>query len=59
MFAGLVILYFDAIRLNQNLPTNYHFYEHPEIYIPIIGMLIAFLGTSIFIINLRRGLSVI
>ena len=59
MTTGLIILYYDAYRLTQLFPTNYHFYEHPEIYVPIIGMAIAFFGISIFIFNFSKGKRVI
>ena len=55
MSIGLFILYYDGYRINLAHPRNYHFYEHPEIYIPIMGMLIAFFGTAIFIYNFKKG----
>jgi len=59
MAIGLIILYYDAYRLTQLFPTGYHYYEHPEIHIPIIGMIIAFTGTAIFIYNFSKGRKVI
>jgi hypothetical protein len=59
MTVGLIILYYDAYTLTQLFPTNYHFYEHPEIYIPIVGMIVAFFGISIFIFNFSKGKKVI
>lgn len=55
MIAGLSVLFYDAYRINQLFPMNYRFYDHPEMYIPIVGMFVAFLGTAIFIINFRQG----
>ena len=40
-------------------PVNYVFYQHPEIYIPILGMIIAFVGTFLFIFNFVKGRTVI
>ena len=59
MISGLSILYYDAYRINQIFPVNYRFYEHPEIHIPIIGIIIAFVGTSVFIVNFIKGRKVI
>jgi len=59
MAIGMIILYVDGIRLTQTVPANYQFYEHPEIHIPIIGFIVAFLGTGIFIYNFRKGSNVI
>jgi len=59
MIVGLVILYYDSYRINQLYPTNYQFYNHPEIHIPLTAMAIAFFGTSVFIVNLRKGKKVI
>ncbi len=56
---GMIILYADGIRLTQTVPTGYQFYEHPEIHIPIIGFIIAFLGIGIFIYNFSKGRNVI
>ncbi len=59
MAIGMIILYADGIRLTQTVPVGYQFYEHPEIYIPIIGFIVAFLGMGIFIYNFRKGRNVI
>ena len=59
MAIGMIILYADGIRLTQTVPTGYQFYEHPELHIPIIGFIVAFLGMSIFIYNFRKGRNVI
>jgi len=59
MAIGMIILYADGIRLTQTVPVNYQFYEHPEIHIPIIGFIVAFLGMGIFIYNFRKGRNVI
>lgn len=59
MVVGMIILYADGIRLTQTVPIGYQFYEHPEIYIPIIGIIITFLGIAIFIYNFNKGRNVI
>jgi hypothetical protein len=59
MTIGMIILYADGISLTKTVQASYHFYEHPEIYIPIIGILIAFFGTAIFIYNFSKGRNVI
>jgi len=59
MAIGMIILYADGIKLTQTVPAGYQFYEHPEIHIPIIGFIIAFLGTGIFIYNFSKGRNVI
>ena len=59
MAVGMIILYVDAIILAQTVPIGYQFYEHPEIHIPIIGFIVAFLGIGIFIYNFRKGRNVI
>ena len=59
MVIGMIILYADGIRLTQTVPVGYQFYEHPEIHIPIIGIVIAFLGTALFIYNFSKGRNVI
>ena len=59
MVAGMIILYVDGIRLTQTVPSGYQFYEHPEIQIPIIGIVIAFFGATIFIYNFSKGRNVI
>ena len=59
MAAGMIILYADGIRLTQTVPVGYQFYEHPEIQIPIIGIIVAFFGTAIFIYNFSKGRNVI
>ena len=59
MVIGLAIVYYDSFRLIQTIPTGYQFYEHPEIHIPIIGMIIAFSGTGLFIYNFIKGRNVI
>ena len=56
---GMAILYADAIKLTQTVTAGYQFYEHPEIHIPIIGFIVAFLGTGIFIYNFSKGKNVI
>ena len=55
MISGLFLLFYDAYRINQLYPMDYRFYDHPEIYIPLMSMFIAFLGTAIFIINFKKG----
>ena len=57
--AGMILLFYDAYKINQLYPMNYAFYQHPEIYVPIIGMSIAFFGTFIFIFNFVKGRTVI
>jgi len=59
MVAGMIILYADGIKLTQTVSVGYQFYEHPEIQIPIIGIMIAFFGTTIFIYNFSKGRNVI
>ena len=59
MVVGMIILYADGTRLTQTVPVSYQFYEHPEIQIPIIGIMIAFFGTAIFIYNFSKGRNVI
>ena len=59
MAIGMIILYADGIQLTQTVPVGYQFYEHPEIHIPIIGFIIAFLGMGIFIYNFNKGRNVI
>ena len=59
MAIGMIILYVDGVRLTQIVPVGYQFYEHPEIHIPIIGFVVAFLGMGIFIYNFRKGRNVI
>ena len=59
MVAGMIILYADGIKLIQTVPVGHQFYEHPEIQIPIIGIIIAFFGTAIFIYNFSKGRNVI
>jgi len=59
MVAGMIILYVDGIRLTQTVPEDYQFYEHSEIQIPIIGIMVAFFGTAIFIYNFSKGRNVI
>jgi len=56
---GMIILYTDGIRLTQTVTIGYQFYEHPEIHIPIIGFIVAFLGMGIFIYNFSKGRNVI
>ena len=56
---GLSILYYDAYRINQMFPVGYQIHEHPEIHIVIIGMVITFLGTGIFIVNFSKGRRVV
>lgn len=55
MIAGMVRLFYDSYEINQKFPTNYRWYDHPEPIVPIIAMLVAFSGITIFIINFRRG----
>ena len=59
MVVGMMILYYDGIRLIPLVPAGYQFYEHPEIHIPIISMIIAFVGVGIFIYNFSKGVKVI
>ena len=59
MIIGMIILYADGIRLTQTVPIGYQFYEHPEIHIPIIGIIITFLGTFLFIYNFNKGRNII
>ncbi len=59
MTIGMIILYVDGVRLTQTVVAGYQFYEHPEIHIPIIGIIITFFGTSIFIYNFSKGRNVI
>jgi hypothetical protein len=59
MAIGMIILYVDGARLYLTVTVGYQFYEHPEIHIPIIGFIVAFLGMSIFIYNFRKGRNVI
>jgi len=59
MVTGMIILYADGIKLTQTVSVGYQFYEHPEIQIPIIGIMIAFFGTTIFIYNFSKGRNVI
>jgi len=59
MVTGMIILYVDGIRLASTVSVGYQFYEHPEIHIPIMGIIIAFLGTAIFIYNFSKGRNVI
>ena len=59
MVTGMLILYYDGIRLIPIVPIGYQFYEHPEIHIPIISMIMAFVGLGIFIYNFRKGEKVI
>ena len=54
MVIGMVILYYDRIRLIPIVPSGYQFYEHPEIYIPIISIIISFTGVGIFIYNFSK-----
>ena len=55
MVIGMMILYYDGIRLIPIVPSAYQFYEHPEIHIPIVSMLMAFVGIGIFIYNFSKG----
>ncbi|MEK0367423.1 MAG: hypothetical protein QQN45_05770 [Nitrosopumilus sp.] len=59
MVIGMIILYADGARLYLTVPAGYQFYEHPEIHIPIIGFIVAFLGTGIFIYNFSKERNVI
>ena len=59
MAIGMFFLFYDSYVINQMFPTNYHFYEHPEIHIPITAMLLAFSGTAIFIIHFKKGRNVL
>ena len=59
MTVGLIILYYDAYVLIQLFPTGYLFFDHPQVHVPIIGMLIAFGGTSVFIYNFSKGKKVV
>lgn len=59
MVMGMMILYYDGIRLISIVPSGYQFYEHSEIHIPIISMIVAFVGVGIFIYNFSKGGKVI
>ena len=59
MAIGMFFLFYDSYVINQMFPTNYHFYEHPQIHLPITAMLLAFSGTAIFIIHFKKGRNVI
>ena len=59
MVIGMIVLYYDGIRLIPIAPPGYQFYEHPEIYIPIISVIVAFAGVGIFIYNFSKGGKVI
>ena len=59
MISGLFFLFYDAYRINQLYPTDYRFYDHPDIYIPLTCMFVAFLGTAIFIINFKKGYKIL
>lgn len=55
MAMGLIVLYSDAFRLVQTVPSGYQYFEHPEIHVPIIGIAIAAAGTGVFIYNFLKG----
>lgn len=59
MIIGLGVLYYDGISLSQSVPAGYQYYEHPAIYIPIIFIIVAFVGVGIFIYNFSKGRNVI
>jgi hypothetical protein len=59
MGLGMLILYADGLKLKMTVSAGYQFYEHPEIHIPIIGFIVTFLGTAIFIYNFSKGRNII
>ncbi len=59
MVIGMVILYYDGMSLISIVPSGYQFYEHPKIYVPIISMIVSFVGVGIFIYNFSKGGKVI
>ena len=59
MVIGLGVLYYDGIKLIQEVPVGYQFYEHPQIHIPIIFIIVAFVGVGIFVYNFSKGRNVI
>ena len=59
MVIGMVILYYDGIRLISTVSPGYQFYEHPEIHIPLISMILSFVGVGIFVYNFSKGGKVI
>ena len=59
MVTGLAVLYYDGITLSQVVPAGYQYYEHPAIHIPIISMIVAFIGVGVFIYNFSKGRNVI
>ena len=52
---GFAILFYDSYQLTQMFPTDYQFINHPAFHVPIIGMIIIFTGTAIFIHNFLKG----
>ena len=59
LVVGLVILYYDGISLMQTVPPEYQYYEHPQIHIPLIFMIVSFVGIGIFLYNFSKGRNVI
>jgi hypothetical protein len=59
MVVGLARLFYDSYEINQQFPTNYRWYDHPDPIVPIVAMLISFTGIGIFIFNFRKGGKVI
>jgi len=55
IIVGMGILFYDAYQLMQMFPTGYQFNNHPAFHVPIIGVIIAFSGTIIFIRNFLKG----
>lgn len=59
MVVGLIILYYDGISLMQTVSPEYQYYEHPQIHIPLIFMMVSFVGIGIFLYNFSKGRNVI
>ena len=59
MTVSMMILFYDGIRLIPIVPPGYQYYEHPEIHIPIIFTIMAFVGIGIFTYNFSKGGKVI
>ncbi|AJM93100.1 hypothetical protein [Nitrosopumilus piranensis] len=59
MTIGLIVLYYDGISLSQTVPFGYQYYEHPQIHIPIIFMIVTFVGVGIFVYNFSKGRQVL
>jgi len=56
---GLLILYIDGYKMSQDFSASMTISDHPEIYIPILGIIITSIGAVVFIINYTRGRIVI